>query len=135
MSLAPHTEEPEVDNTPVEWSLLDSKLYRMNRLYKIVDKNGRVVQFKFNPEQADLFDNLWYMNIILKARQIGFTTFICIYMLDECLFNHDVEAGVVAHTKPDASDIFRRKIQFPYDHLPAEIKKHVTKTTDSNVKI
>jgi hypothetical protein len=31
--------------------------------------------------------NLWFRNIILKARQRGFSTLIPLAMLDTCLFN------------------------------------------------
>ena len=65
--------------------------------------------------QEQLLDELHYLNLILKARQIGFTTFIQIYMLDVC-------AGVIAHTQSDAEAIFRDKIKYPYDSLPQAIK-------------
>jgi len=116
-------------------SHLLSKRWRMNNLYMIVNKEGKEVLFRFNEVQEDLFVNIWDMNVILKARQEGFTTFICIYFLDECLFNSNVEAGIIAHTKDDAGEIFRRKIQFPYEHLPPEIAATRTLTTDSKVKM
>lgn len=59
------------------------------------------------------------------------TTFVLLYFLDETLFHPNVEAGVVAHSKPDAQDIFRRKIQFPYEHLPADLKESRKLVTDS----
>jgi hypothetical protein len=114
---------------------LMSKRWRMNNLYKIVNKEGKVVQFRLNAVQEKLFQTMHNLNIILKARQEGMTTFTCIYFLDECLFNDNKEAGIIAHTKKDASDIFRRKIQFPYDHLPEEIRALRKLTTDSKVEM
>lgn len=64
-----------------------------------------------------------FQNVILKARQLGFTTFIQIFMLDACLFNSNVRAGTVAHTLGDAKTIFRDKIKYPYDNLPEQIKR------------
>ena len=63
------------------------------------------------------------------------TTFIDIYILDECLFNKGVEAGIIAHNKDDASKIFRRKIKFPYDNLPIEIKEAVRRTSNSKTEM
>ncbi len=43
--------------------------------------------FKPNHAQIKFLDRLWYRNIILKARQLGFTTLICVLWLDHALFN------------------------------------------------
>ena len=61
--------------------------WRLNNLYYIVDKEGNRVQFKMNWAQEQLFDGMHYLNVILKARQLGFTTFIQLFMLDACVFN------------------------------------------------
>jgi hypothetical protein len=66
-----------------------------------------------------------YMNVILKARQLGFTTFIQIFMLDACVFNTNIRAGTIAHTLMDAQAIFQDKVQFPYDNLPDGIRAAV----------
>ena len=94
------------------------KLWRMNNLYYIIDDAGQRILFHLNVAQMYLLKNLHTQNLILKARQLGFTTFIDIYFLDECLFNSDVEAGIIAHNRDDAGKIFRRKILYPYENLP-----------------
>ncbi len=96
--------------------------WRLNNLYWITDKEGKRVKFTMNDAQAELLDNMHYLNVILKARQKGFTTFIQIYMLDMSVFYPDTRCGVIAHTLPDAESIFRDKIKFPYDNLPDQIK-------------
>ena len=63
-----------------------------------------------------------YLNVILKARQLGFTTFIQLFMLDACLFNPNIRAGTIAHTLDDARVIFRDKVKFVYDNLPEDLK-------------
>lgn len=112
-----------------------NKYWRLNNLYWIIDKKGRKVRFRFNSEQERLYDELWYLNIILKARQFGGTTFTDIYFLDECIFNDNVEAGIIAHNKEDAQKIFRRKVKYPYEHLPEGIKSRVYPTTDSRSEL
>jgi len=96
--------------------------WRLNNLYVITDKNGRRVNFAMNTAQATLLETIHTQNVILKARQRGFTTFIQLVMLDACLFNADIRAGTIAHTLQDAQVIFRDKIRFPYDHLPDGLK-------------
>lgn len=114
---------------------LRSKEWRLNNLYWIIDKTGQRVKFRTNVAQVWLFKNLWFMNLILKARQLGFTTFICIWMLDECLFHQDLEAGIIAHTREDASKIFRRKIKYPYDNLPDWLKDALPLSTKSQTEL
>jgi len=52
--------------------LLRNQWARLNRLYKVVDRDSNVVPFRANWAQADLYRSMWYRNLILKARQIGF---------------------------------------------------------------
>ena len=105
--------------------------WRLNNLYYITDKTGRRVKFEMNWAQESLFNDMHYQNVILKARQLGFSTFIQIFMLDCCVFNSNIRAGVIAHTLPDAQAIFRDKVKFPYDNLPDAIKKHRAVIRDS----
>jgi hypothetical protein len=111
--------------------LFSDRRWRLNNLYKIKDKAGNAVDFRLNPAQEKLLDQLWSLNLILKARQMGFTTLIQIMMLDACLFNSNTSAGIVAHTREDAEAFFDDKIKFAYDHLDPEIRKVVSATQDS----
>ena len=110
--------------------LIRDTYWRINNLYHIVDKRGHKVKFKLNWAQEELNDNLWYCNIILKARQLGISTYVCMLFLDRCLFNSNVAAGVIAHTREDAEHLFRR-IKYAYDNLPKEIKEAMPATVDS----
>ena len=105
--------------------------WRLDNLYYIKDKTGSKVRFKLNWAQKYLLENMWYLNLLLKARQIGGTTFIQLYMLDCCLFNSNVNAGVIAHNREDASKFFKDKIKFAYDNLPDLIKSSIPATSDS----
>lgn len=110
---------------------LSDPWWRLNNLYKIKDKSGQVVTFKPNWAQTEMYDNLWYLNLSLKARQLGVTTFWQIFMLDRCLFNGNVNAGVVAHTTNDAEAFFADKIKFAYDNLPQDLRNTLAATSDS----
>jgi hypothetical protein len=97
---------------------LSDRWWRLNNLYYITDKFGRRVLFKPNEVQADLDDNLWWLNLALKSRQHGITTWACIRALDLCLFKANTQAGIVAHTAGDAAKFFRKKVLYAYDNLP-----------------
>jgi hypothetical protein len=66
--------------------LLADQRWRLFNLYHIRDVAGTKIKFTPNWAQADFMDNLHYFNVVLKARQLGFSTFIVIYMLDAALF-------------------------------------------------
>lgn len=107
---------------------LVDRIWRLNNLYWVVDEDGNLMKFKLRPAQMHLLENLHYKNIILKARQLGFTTFICIFMLDYALFNKNKSLGIVAHTKDDASVIFR-KVKIAWDNFPTPLKDYFKLTT------
>ena len=54
--------------------LLADREWRLNNLYYIKDKQGAKILFKPNWAQQQLLKP-HYLNIILKARQLGVTTF------------------------------------------------------------
>jgi hypothetical protein len=105
--------------------------WRLNNLYQIIDKSGKAVTFKMNWGQEILFNEMHNLDIILKARQIGFSTFIQIFMLDICMFNPNISAGTIAHKLDAAKGIFKTKIKYPYDHLPDGLKAANPATVDS----
>lgn len=109
--------------------------WRLNNLYWITDKEGRRTKFEMNWAQSQLLDELHYLNLILKARQLGFTTFIQIYTLDMCVWHPDTRAGVIAHTRDDAEAIFRDKIKFPYDNMPDGVKQAVPIVRDNTATL
>lgn len=99
--------------------------------YKIKGKDGRVVPFRMNADQAKFMAERHGMDVVLKARQKGFTTVIQIDMLDDCLFVPNTAAGVIAHNLNDAKAFFADKIKFAYDGLPVEFRKAVSAETDA----
>jgi len=109
--------------------LLSNKVWRINNLYKIKDKQGRIVTFTQNSAQAYIRQNRHFRNVILKARQLGFTTDTAIDYLDYCLFVPNVRAGMIAEDVDKAKEIFEEKIRFAYDRLPGEIKDTVRANT------
>ena len=71
------TEQDIVENIKDRW-------WRLNNLYWIKPKTGKdssLIQFRPNWAQTELYTDLWTRNVILKARQLGVTTFFSIFFL------------------------------------------------------
>lgn len=111
------------------------RTWRLNHLYYILDVTGKKIRFTMNEAQEDLLNECWYLNLILKARQLGFTTFICILFLDVCLFNSNLRAGIIAHNREDSQEFFENKVQFAYDNLPDVLKAARPTDTDRANKL
>lgn len=107
---------------------LADPMWRLGTLYKIIIKgddgeDDLVLQFKPNRAQRRFISRLHHRNIILKARQLGFTTLIAIAWLDHALFNANVRCGIIAQDREAAEIIFRDKVKFAYDSLPDALKE------------
>jgi len=111
--------------------LLSDQYWRLNNLYFIIDKQGKKVLFKMNWAQEYLYRNFHNYSIILKARQIGFSTFFQILALDLCLFNENYNAGLICARLDDAKSVFRNKVKFSYNNLHPVIRQMVPVETDS----
>lgn len=109
---------------------LKDPYWRINNLYLIKNKQGSKQRFKLNWAQQSLYNNMWYRNIVLKARQLGMSTFISLLFLDRCLFNENMAAGIIAHTLEDAQQLFSR-VKFAYDNLPDMLRKLITADNES----
>lgn len=105
--------------------------WRIDNLYKIIDKQGNEISFRMNDIQREFFHNKHNFNVILKARQLGFSTFILIYILDCCLFYENTSAGVIAQGLKEAEDLFRNKVKYAYDRIPEPFKSKITATSNS----
>lgn len=107
-----------------KWRLFSGELYKI----VVKDENdpdaeGLVLPFKPNRAQRRFMERLWNRNIILKSRQLGFTTLICIVWLDYALFNPNAKCGVIAQDDASAMNIFKDKVEFAYDKLPELLKQ------------
>jgi len=104
---------------------LGNRYWRLNHLYYILNEQGERILFemKNRPVLELLYFALWWLNIIPKSRQHGITTFIAVFMLDACLFNSNIRAGIIAHKLLDGKRILKDKIKYAYNNLPADLKE------------
>lgn len=100
--------------------LLD-KNWRLSNLYKIRTKNAELVKFKMNRAQTHYHANKHTRNIILKSRQLGFTTYETVDTLDDTMFTQNMDALFIAHIKGDAEDIFDKKVRIAWENMNPHI--------------
>ena len=108
--------------------LIKDKRWRMDNLYWIITKDAAKEPFTMNRAQKHFFETYlsipepYHRHILCKSRQLGFTTFFDIFILDEILFNTNKEGIIIAHKLEDATQIFDKKIDFAIRNMAADIK-------------
>lgn len=106
--------------------------WRLNHLYYISTKEDGIQRFRLNWAQTELYHGLHTRNTILKARQLGMSTFTSMIILDNCLFKDGFQAGIIDRTEDDGKEKMQ-KISLAYDMLenPPEVSKdHVEDEDD-----
>jgi len=109
--------------------------WRVAHLYTVIDKTGQVVPFVPNGAQRRFMDDLHSTDIILKARQLGFSTLIQLIILDTCMFNPNFSAGTITITMDDGKKLLREKILGVYDRMPAQIRDFSPLTSRSATRV
>lgn len=104
------------------WRICSGQLYQILIKSPVEGTTDAIIPFKPNRSQRRFIKRMWHRNLILKARQLGFTTLICLIWLDHALFVAYQRCGIVAHDRDSAEAIFRDKVKFAYDHLPDAVR-------------
>lgn len=107
---------------------INTKKY-IESFLKIRDKNQQIIPFKINKPQMRLYNTIKELKqqkkpiriIILKARQMGFSTLTEAVLFKETATHHNVNAGIIAHESRATNNLFTMSKLF-YDNLPKEIK-------------
>lgn len=81
-----------------------------------------MVKFVRNRAQKHYSQNKWFRDLILKSRQLGFTTYAAIDALDDVLFTPNMDALMIAHNLEAGENIFSKKIVFAWEKIPIEIR-------------
>ncbi len=119
-----------------EWRLFSGCLYKIMIKGDGDDAgDAQVMPFRPNRAQKRFLRRLWHRNLILKARQLGFTTLICLLWLDHALWNANQRCGIIAQDLEAVGTIFRDKVRFAYDNLPAQIRERFPLKRNSNVEL
>lgn len=109
-----------INNDPILW---------LKNFIKIIDNNGDLVPFKVNKEQEDFIKNMSKFNVILKARQIGFTTLSLGLMLYYANTMPNTSYIMLSYDGESTQNIFNR-LKMMYESMPDKYKlpqKHMNK--------
>jgi len=111
---------------------LSSKLWRMNNLYKIRDKSGKLVTMVLNHAQRKVLTAFRHLRkIILKSRQQGISTLYLAYNLDSCLFRPGFQAGIQSYGQ-DEADKLSKRAELMWNELDQGVKDLLGLTLVSN---
>ncbi len=109
-----------------EQTYLRSKLWRLNNIYKIINKKGDVVTFQMNIAQHKVYaaSRNHPRVVILKSRQQGISTFWLVSYFDDSVFKSYLNVGLMAQGADEASTLLERS-KFLWDNLNEGIKAYV----------
>ena len=102
----------------------------IEKYLRIKDRSGRFIPFEINRAQCEFYIKLCEqkragkpMRVnILKARQLGFSTFIAAVLFVLTIFVPNQTACIIADTSEHATNLFK-KYKFYYANLPEFLKK------------
>ena len=120
------------NDMPTDPRLLN-KTWRISHLFKIKDKHKNLVTFKPNKAQRHFNEHKHTRNIVLKSRQLGFSTLEIIDTLDDVLFTRNFDALFIAHGLEPAKDLFDNKINLAWTNF--KLKELYTSDMDSARKL
>ena len=102
---------------------LISKLWRLNNVYTIVDKNGHKVKFRMNLSQHKVYAKALKHPrlIILKSRQQGISTFWLVFFFDDTCTRSNFSIGLMAQGQDESFTLLTR-VKLLWDELAPAIK-------------
>lgn len=107
---------------------INTKKY-IEKYVKIRDKAGSIIDLKLNEPQQKLYDIIKQQRkegkpvriVILKARQMGFSTLVESILFKETATKWNINTGIVAHKEDSTTNLFNMSKRI-YDNLPLEMK-------------
>jgi len=124
---APPPTASEIEATRAQ---LGDREWRLDNLYTIRDEEGQAIRFVRRDVQRQFDRDMWYRNVIPKARKLGFSTGIAMFILDECVFRGGTISGIVDRTLDDAESKLQM-IRYAYEAMAPTLRDH-RKTVRSN---
>ena len=97
----------------------------------IRDKRRQVIPFHFNWPQDHYWGYRTSFDVILKPRQLGFTTLVCGLFFADTILRHNTASVMVAHDLESTKRIFRI-VQLFWERLPDAVKREAGPPSRSN---
>lgn len=113
---------------------INTKLY-IEKYLKIQDKNSKIVSFKMNKPQMKLYNALKKQYeqgkpqraIVLKARQMGFSTLTEGIIFKKTVTAFNIKSGIITHEASATDNLFNMSKRY-LDNLPDEMKPQIKKS-------
>jgi hypothetical protein len=102
-------------------------------LLKVRDKRGRLVPLRPNRAQREFERRHGAHHIVLKARQLGITTWVAARFFIDTITHPGTVTVQVAHDQSSAEEIFRIVHRF-LENLPERLRMGALKTSRANVR-
>ena len=103
--------------------------FRLSRLYSIRTRDGSIIKFHPRPQQAQIIDLIYRQGckriIILKARQLGFSTLLGVICADRLCFGLGQQISLIDQTIEDARQKLRDIVMVAYDSLDPALKREL----------
>jgi hypothetical protein len=107
---------------------------RMDSMYQILNEQGEIVPYHRRAAQAHYAANQWLLDLIVKARQIGFSSEIAIDIADHCIWRKNFTSGIIDYTLDDAK-LKLQKIRTAYMGTPAAVRQTVRLVKDNEEEL
>lgn len=108
-------------------------------IFKIKDRDSKAVRFIRNKAQRDFqkrkASSKKTKRIIVKARQLGFTTDGGVTMLDKAMSKPYYSGFIIANNTDNVKKIFQEKIKFPFESLHASFRQFFKLVRDNSNEI
>jgi hypothetical protein len=122
-----------LDNRPAQLHGRNGATELAERLLWVRTRSGQTKPLRANPVQCAFEDVRGQRNIVLKARQMGLTTWAAARFFLKTITHPGTLTLQVAHTQESAEEIFRIVRRF-LDYLPDRLRKGCLKTSRANVR-
>jgi hypothetical protein len=117
-----------------EFVLVDTvREHLMAGTLRVRDKGGKLCLFLLNRAQKEYSDRCSKRNIVLKARQLGITSYVAARFFLHTVTHPGTLSVQVAHDQQSAEEIFRIVHRF-VENLPVPLRKGALRTSRANVR-
>lgn len=110
------------------------KEWRMNNLYFITNKQSKKILFKKNWAQHLLGLSPNHLNMTLKARQLGVSTYYLINQLDNAIWNENWRSKILSHKQESLEELFTI-VRYAYENMHPLIRPRVDKGGGSKYRL
>ena len=131
----------DTDDMQLDWLYTELERIRVNSLYfcnkygwiKEDKAQGGKLKYKaWDAQEVLLFLlDCGYSLMIGKARQIGFTTTMCLAGMKRTAFNKSYFVKFVTHSENKGIEIFRDKVKWAFTKIPGHLAMEVRNWTDN----